>query len=694
MTNFSQTKQGKTLLRGIWIAFIVGVLFFFGFLENLERWGLNTQFHLRGSILPESPIVIVSIDEDSFDELEFQWPWPRSLHARFLDTIRQGQPAAIGFDILFSEPSALGPKDDQALGEAIGRAGNVVLAAAWSTVDGGFYQKENLNPPIPIIRNQAAGFGPVNLVLEHDAMVRRAKLSLNFQGTTYPGFDALLYQTAQHLGFPPLSDSDPNFLINFRGGTHTFETVPYYRVLNGEIPPEYFRDKIVLVGATSHLLHDLYSTPSATGGDMPGVEIHANILETMIQGIHLSRSPASFPLLCMIIGSMLAVWLPNIIRPLRALNLLSGIGCAYALIAFAFFTKAGIWVDLIPLPFALALGYSTTVMENFLREQRDKRRLSHYFSPSVLTDIIRHQSEDALGSSRRVVTILFSDIRGFTTISEKMKPEEVVVFLREYLTEMTEVVFQHGGTVDKYIGDTIMALYNVPLDQPDHAVQAVRTALEFQKRLRPLSEKFRARYGHELACGVGIHTGEAVVGTMGSAQRFEYTAIGDTINLAARLENITKEYDASIVISEATYQQVKDHCFTRYLDEVVVKGREIPVKIYAAMEENTREEKRAHLNGDVMMGLQGRTEKGVIHDISSKGIGLKQLQGKVSPGDTLELQVQLPTLPHPLHVQGEVMWKKAGTVGLLFIDQPSSDRQTLIDLIRMTDEATEKHPKV
>ena len=137
-----------------------------------------------------------------------------------------------------------------------------------------------------------------------------------------------------------------------------------------------------------------------------------------------------------------------------------------------------------------------------------------------------------------MVTILFSDIRGFTTISEKLKAEDVVAFLREYLTEMTDVVFQHGGTVDKYIGDTIMALYNAPLDQPDHAIQAVLTALEFQKRLRPLSNKFRAQYGHELTCGVGVHTGEAVVGTMGSAQRFEYTAIGDTVNLAARLEHI------------------------------------------------------------------------------------------------------------------------------------------------------------
>jgi len=489
MTIFKNTRKAGIFLRGACIAFVVGVLFFLGFLENLERWSLNTQFQLRGPIKPESPIVIVSIDEDSFDELEFQWPWPRSLHAQFIETIRQGQPAAIGFDILFSEPSALGPEDDQALGEAIGRAGNVVLAAAWSVVDGGFYRKENLNPPIFTIWNKAAGYGPVNLVFENDAVVRRAQLTLDYQGTIHPGFDLLLHQTAQHLGFPTLLPSNPNFLINFRGGARTFETLPYYRVLNGEIPSEYFHNKIVLVGATSHLLHDMYSTPFATRGDMPGVEIHANILETMIQGIPISRIPWSFTILGLLIGGMLSIWVTNTIRPVRALNIVAGIAVGYSLIGFTLFTQMGLWVDVIPLSFAVAIGYGTTVIENFIREQREKRQLSHYFSPTVLADIIGHRTEDTLGSSRRVVTILFSDIRGFTTISEKLKAEDVVAFLREYLTEMTDVVFQHGGTVDKYIGDTIMALYNAPLDQPDHAIQAVQDCIGISKETSPSVEQ-------------------------------------------------------------------------------------------------------------------------------------------------------------------------------------------------------------
>ncbi len=682
-------KETEILLRGMCIAFAVSLVFFFGFLEKVERWGLNTQFHLRGAIPPKSPIVIVSIDEDSFDELELQWPWPRSLHAQFVDTISQGQPAAVGFDILFAEPSALGPDDDQALGEAIGRAGNIVLAAAVSVVDGRFYRKENLNPPIHTIRKKSVGYGPVNLVLENDAFVRRAQLTLDYQDKVLLGFDVLLYQTAQHIGLPPLTYSDPNFFINFRGGPRTFELIPYYRVLNGEIPPAYFHDKIVLVGATSPLLHDVYPTPFATQGTMPGVEIHANILETMIQGIPISRIHPGIPVLCILFGGVLAVWVTRQVRPLRALSILLGVAGIYTLIAFALFTQFRVWVDLMPLPFALTLGYGASLIENFIREQREKKRLSHYFSPDVLTDIIRHRSEATLGSSRRVVTILFSDIRGFTTMSEKMEAEEVVAFLREYLTEMTDAVFQHGGTVDKYIGDAIMALYNVPLDQPNHALQAVRTALEFQRRLKPLAEKFRKTQGRDLACGVGIHTGEAVVGTMGSAQRFEYTAIGDTINLGARLESITKEYKTPIVISESTYLQVKDHCLTRYLDEVKVKGKEISVKIYAVLEGNTRAEKRESLSGEVTVGLNGTTEKNLIQDITTQGIALGQLQASFGCGDMIQLNIQLPTLVRPLEIQGKVMWKSAKNIGVLFIDPKPEDGQSIGEAIRRQGEKSE-----
>ncbi len=666
------------LVRGLMVALVVSLALVLGLLEQIERWGLNNEFSIRGPVPPKTPIVIVSIDEDSFDELEFQWPWPRSMHAQFIDTLNMGQPAVIGFDVLFSEPSALGPEDDQALGEAIGRAGNVVLAAALSVVEGEFYTKENLNPPIAPIREQAAGYGPVNLVLENDAFVRQAQLTFLYQDQHVSGFPALLYQKAVEAGVPAQPIQAQQFLINFRGPPRTFETIPYYRVLLGEIPPEYFHNKIVLVGSTTALLHDVFPTPFATSGNMSGVEIHANVLETLLQGIPLTRVPLAVPVVLILLGGIFAVWITNQLRPLPAMGVLIGVAVGFVLLAFLLFVKGRLWVDLVPLPLTLTIGYGITVVENFIREQREKRRLSLYFSPSVLTDIIRHRSEATLGSSRRLVTILFSDIRGFTSMSEKMEAEEVVAFLHEYLTEMTDSVFNHGGTVDKYIGDAIMALYNVPFEQPDHAIQAVRTALEFQKRLGPLSERFLAKYGRGVACGVGIHTGEAVVGTMGSAQRFEYTAIGDTINLGARLESITKEYGTPIIISESTYEEIKGECLTRYLDEVRVKGKEIPVKIYAVLEEGTRQEPRVEMAGEVTVGENPPAR---ISDISRSGMAINQFRGTVGTGDEIPISIHVPSLPRPIQLQGKAIWNGKTRVGFLFLNPKPEDQANIEKVI-------------
>jgi adenylate cyclase len=234
---------------------------------------------------------------------------------------------------------------------------------------------------------------------------------------------------------------------------------------------------------------------------------------------------------------------------------------------------------------ALVLGYGATVTESFVREQRERRRLSQFFSPDVVREVVRQKDEGSLTTSRRVVTVLFSDIRGFTSISEKLEPEQVAEMLREYLSEMTEIVFKHGGTVDKYIGDAIMALYNVPFEDPEHAIKAVRTGLEFQERTITVSRRWEAKLGIAIRNGVGINTGEAVVGTLGSRQRLEYTAVGDTINLGSRLESVTKDYNTSIIISEFTYEHVKDHFLTKELGDVTVKGKSRPVRIYAVLPE-------------------------------------------------------------------------------------------------------------
>ncbi len=659
----------------------------FGLLDGAERWAYNVQFDLRGPIQPKTPVIIVSIDEDSFDELDLQWPWPRALHGEFLDLISKGKPAAIGFDLVFAEPSSRGAVDDQALAAAIGRAGNVVLGAAFTEVRSQYSVKEDLNAPIPAIRQHAAAFGFVNPIPEDDAFVRSALLTRKLGGNTFSSFDSQLYQLGAKAGIPaaPLPGRQP-VLINYRGGPQSFLTVPYYQVLNGEMDPEIFQGAVVLVGATSPVLHDVFPTPFAASGNMPGVEIHANLLETLFQGIALSRVSFWISALLTIVAGLCAVLVANHLRPLLALGVVFGMIALYVSASFGLFVWGRYWMDVVAVPATLVLGYGATVVVNFIQEQREKRRLSRYFSPAVVQDIIGKKEDVDLGSARRRMTILFSDIRGFTTMSEKMTPEEVVTFLREYLTVMTDAVFQNGGTVDKYIGDAIMALYNVPLEQPDHAARAVRTALAFQERVRPLSEKFHAKHGGTLACGVGVHTGDAVVGTIGSEQRLEYTAIGDTINLGSRLESITKEYHASIVISESTYEEVKGQFTTRYLGEVKVKGKEIPVKIYAVAESNMRHDSRVPVKGMVTIfesdmsiaEFQGDVSIAApVDDLSIGGLAAHDMPKQYAIGNVVQIRLDLQDGSAPINAKAKVAWVAKEKAGFAFIDLAPNGRAAI-----------------
>ncbi len=670
------------------------------FFEIAELKALDAQFSVRGPRAPASPIVVVTIDEDDFDGLNLAWPWPRAVHAKFLDIVGRGQPTAIGMDILFTEPSLHGADDDRALGAAVDRVRDrLVLAAALTTVGDASFVKQALNPPIPEVRGKAS-FGSADYDSDADAFVRRATLRRDFQERDWPGFDLLIYRLAEKAGLARgPSPTGRELIVNYRGGPGSFPMVAYHRVVTGEVPPEVFAGKIVLVGATTPTLHDIFPTPFASQSGMPGVEIHAHTLETMLQGIPLRRASRLLVPVVAVLAGAAAAWTATALRPLPAFGLVAAAAAAYLASSHAAFVWARYWVEVVPVPLALLITYAGTVAKNFTQEQREKRRLSRFFSPDVVAEIVRHKDDSTLAASRRRMTVLFSDIRGFTSMSEKMQPEEVVTFLREYLTVMTDAVFKHGGTVDKYIGDAIMALYNVPLEAPDHAMRAVRTALEFQERVRPLAERFAARHGGQLACGVGIHTGDAVVGTIGSEQRLEYTAIGDTINLGSRLEGLTKEFSVPIIISEATYDLVRDHFGARDLGEVTVKGKAIPVKIYAVLGPigpdpaaaeapptgfNSRRAPRRQRAGRVSISDGELTVTAETSDLSRTGVALRAVPRRLEPGEIVALQLDLAPGAPPIPVErAEVMWSRKDTAGLRFVDLSPAAR-TAIDHLTKT----------
>ena len=689
----SLTASWRVLLAGSLAGLAVVVLAAVNplrFFEIAELKALDAQFTVRGPRPPVSPIVVVTIDEDDFDGLNLAWPWPRAVHAKFLDIVARGKPAAVGMDILFTEPSLHGPADDVALGAAVDRIRDrIVLAAALTTVGDASFVKQALNPPIPEIRGKAA-FGSADYDSDADAFVRRATLRRDFQARDWLGFDMLIYRLAEQAGLSRGSaPAARELLVNYRGGPGTFPMVAYHRVVTGEVPPEVFAGKIVLVGATTPTLHDIFPTPFASQSGMPGVEIHAHTLETLLQDIPLRRAPALLVPLVAVLAGALAAWTATAFRPLPAFGLVAVAVAGYLAASHVAFLWARYWVTVVPVPLALLVTYAGTVAKNFTQEQREKRRLSRFFSPDVVAEIIRHKDDSTLAATRRRMTVLFSDIRGFTSMSEKMQPEEVVTFLREYLTVMTEAVFKHGGTVDKYIGDAIMALYNVPLEAPDHALRAVRTALEFQERVRPLGERFTARHGGRLACGVGIHTGDAVVGTIGSEQRLEYTAIGDTINLGSRLEGITKEFSVPIIISEATYTEVREHFAVRDLGEVTVKGKVIPVKIYAVLGEktaaghestgfNSRRAPRRHQEGRVSISDGELTVVAEASDLSRTGVALRAVPRRLEPGEVVTLRMELEGGAPAVTVdRAEVMWSRKDTAGLRFVDLSPAARAAI-----------------
>ena len=701
----------RRVLGGAVCAVVVVTAILFEIIEPVELDALDRLFRMRGPRATTAPVVIVAIDEDSFDELGEEvpvecsaedsaagkcggtkpkglaWPFPRVLHGTLLEMIASGGPRVIGVDLIFAEPSVHGEADDKEFADAVRRAGKVVLGAAITEVSEGFYNKADTNLPLPTLRDGAMGYAPVNPKLDEDAVVRRVPMrhvvgdrrssqtkdlptcTPNTPICLMDGFDYMLYRIAAASGLPvaPVPRRANEIIINYKGPKQTFPWIAYHRVVKGDVDPQIFKDKIVLVGTTTAVLHDIFPTPFERSGQMPGVEIHAHAIDTLVRGDRIRQAPQWLSPVLAIVLAPLGAWLVLRLRALRAFAAVAAIGIALGLVALVAF-RENLWIRPVGPTAALVFGYVATSIEHFIREQREKRRLSQFFSPDVLREIVRHREDVNLGSARRLITVFFSDLRGFTSLSERMEPEVVAEMLKEYLTEMTEVVFRHAGTVDKYIGDCVMAIWNAPFDDPNHAVNAVRTALDFQEKTLSVSAKWEAKLGGKIRNGVGINTGEAVVGTMGSRQRLEYTAIGDTVNLAARLESITKEYNTSIVISENTYDYIKGQFMTRELGAVTVKGKARPVKIYAVLPTDIRRHPRAALDAAALVTLEGLGQSFTVRtkDISETGIALTGVPPELEKGAEIEVRCEGGGLSKPIVAHGMIVWKRGDTIGVSF----------------------------
>ncbi|HPN07910.1 MAG TPA: adenylate/guanylate cyclase domain-containing protein [Syntrophales bacterium] len=606
------------------------------FLRFMELKALDLRMVSRGQLPTTGQVIIATVDEKSLSEIG-RWPWSRSMTAKLVDSLKEYGAKAVGFDIVFAEPEqSTGPSADAILAKSVKSAKNVSLGYFFHTSmkDVEFLSEEYINasgsliggsmysmvrekghegdynlitayapvPSIKAIAESGENCGYFNAFPDPDGVIRWSPLVIKFQDNFYYSLPIALLM--QYLDYPMIvlnlaefgvdgvmlgdlripTDEIGRLLINYLGPAKTFPHYSISDIIAGRLSPELIKGKIVIVGATATGIYDLRVTPFSPV--YPGVELHATVVENILQGNFLEQSAwTTFIDICGIIvfGMIIGIAIPR----LKALQgillvmvLLGGFVAGNTLI----FAKYNTWLNMVYPVLTMMTIYLVITVYRYFTEEREKKKIrgafQYYLTASVINELLKDPTKLKLGGDKKDLTVMFSDIRGFTTISEKLTPEELVHLLNEYLTAMTDIVFKYEGLLDKYIGDAIMAVFGAPVDQPDHALRSCRTALEMMATLKGLQQKWAAEGRPFVDIGVGINSGDMVVGNMGSNMRFDYTVMGDNVNLSSRLEGINKEYGTHIVISEFTYEVVKEEVFCRELDAVRVKGKKLPVKIY------------------------------------------------------------------------------------------------------------------
>lgn len=580
-------RIGLATLLGLGVGLFGAVCQFAGVFESLG-YRLHDRFFLAREADPS--VVIVAIDDASLGRIG-RWPWPRTVHADLIDRLTAHGVKAIGYDVNF--PEASDARSDARLAEAIRQSGRVVLPIelAFEIVNGRLsFASGRVVQPIAEIQSAAAASGFTNTPLDEDGIARRAPVSVrDAGGSTVHAFS---YELARLAGRAPADDEIPvdrfgRFLINFPGEPgRNFRIVAASDVLQDRIDPASLKDATVLIGATARNLHDYQNVPTSRGEPMAGVEIHASMYDTLVHRAWIRPvAPWIQALLLVFAGLLLGVIVPRV-RPRYTLIGVFALWAGWIVVAFFLFDRGRV-LDIVWPTLVLFFAYVALLLERWLDTEAQKRQLrsafGRYVSPSVVDILIRDPDKLKLGGDRRRMTVLFSDLRGFTSLSEGLTPEKLVEVLNSYLDEMTKLVFEEGGVLDKYIGDAVMAFWNAPFDQPDHAARGVRCAVRMRDRLKAMNEDGAFPKGIELKVGVGLNTGEMVVGNIGAELRFDYTVIGDSVNLASRTESLCKEYGAEILITQNTLADLGDAFHVRLLDQVAVKGKKEPIRIYEVL---------------------------------------------------------------------------------------------------------------
>ena len=576
-------------------ALIVGILVFLLTLTNLfselDYIACDKLYQVPRGI--RSDIKIIGIDSRTLEEYGPIQTWSRSVYADLINILNVDEstkPYVIGFDILFSGNVDEG---DDALVEAAGNYGNVVVVShmiyskKWETDRQGilYYPVEGVVSPYKELLD-VTSTGYSNVSQDSDGTVRRIIPSETYEGVTYQTFAKAMYDRyCSSLGITPNeipTDKTGRTMINYSGKPGDYEYISLSDVLEGRIDPRIFSDSIVFVGAYDPEMQDNFNVPNGGSSQMYGVEIHANIFQSYLQGRFAINGD---PYLLSLITALCAMLIHLLFRKLKTwqsiLLLVAAIGIEVALLVMI--NNNGYSFSVIYFPLLIFLSFVYSLGLNYLLETRKKKKVLNafrkYVAPQIVEEIAKKGDfEIKVGGENRDIAVLFVDIRGFTTMSEALEPEQVVEILNEYLTLTTKSIFDNSGTLDKFVGDATMAVFNSPFDLEDYEYKAVCAAMDIVKGGEAIEEKFQKRFGRSVGFGVGVNCGPAVVGNVGCEFRMDFTAIGDTVNTAARLEANAKK--GQVLISDVLYERLKDRLEVNEVGEIPLKGKTKGVFVY------------------------------------------------------------------------------------------------------------------
>jgi adenylate cyclase len=645
--------KGNKLFQGMAAGLIGAALALTFFLPGwMERWEAKT-WDWRVNILAKpsdatDKIRVIMLDQSSLDwgkdENALSWPWPREAYGAVIDFCKRAGARSVAFDVLYTEHSKYGVSDDQAMADAMREmpvVGTVFLSrnigsetnwpdfapAPAFQITGleewiaktGYQSYAHGTFPIPQIAAAAKILANVQMRPDFDSVYRRAVLFEIFDGKAVPSLALASYlaanpQTKIAIASGKLTIGDKTIpidyngqaILNFRGPTGTHKAYSASAIIQsalllaeGENPvinTEEFKDSYVFFGFSAPGLYDLRPTP--VSGVYPGVEVFATMLDNLLAGDFIKPTPLAITiaitLLMALLAGIFSSWATGITRSAFVYVVFLILPVALCFAAY----RLGYWLPMLVQEAAVAVTLVSAGLIYYTTEGKQKAYIKNafkqYLSPDVIEELIAHPERLKLGGERKTLSVFFSDLEGFTSLSEGLDPEELTNLLNTYLSAMTDIIHEEGGTVDKYEGDAIIAFWNAPLEQPDHATRCVRAALKCQAKLAQMRPEFYKSLNKNLNMRIGINTGQAVVGNMGSKSRFDYTMIGDAVNLAARLEGINKQFGIYTLISQATKEQIAGAFPTREISRVEVVGRKEPVVVYEPLlpeEINTQKQK-------------------------------------------------------------------------------------------------------